>query len=284
MLNFPSRYNTNWMSTVPDQTSLAHLTVPGTHNTMAHYGGDIAECQHWLLYSQLQAGIRFLDIRCRHYRNGLPIHHGIKYQHTDFPMVLREVVRFLKDYPTEAIIMRIKKEFQSADNTRSFDETFYASTQQYMRDGWIWTRTSCVPILGDVRGKIVILQDFRGSSYGLDYNGDMFSVEDHWKVPTILDVHIGRKWQHVKSKLDVSGQDEQSSVMYITYTSGTSFWAWPKAVANRLNPRLQEYLQGKKPKKRYGIICMDFPTITLIEMILQCNFKTECNTISQPPQ
>lgn len=171
----------------------------------------MAECQHWLLYSQLQAGIRFLDVRCRHYRNGLPIHHGIKYQHADFPMVLREIVRFLIDYPTETIVMRIKKEFQSAENNRPFEETFQASVQQYIGDGRIWSCFSSIPILGDIRGKIVILQDFRGSAYGLDYNSDMFSIEDHWKVPTILDLHIGHKWQHVKRKLDTSGEDEGSS-------------------------------------------------------------------------
>lgn len=205
---FPSRNNTDWMSRIPDHVSLAHITIPGTHNTMAHHGGDMAECQAWLLYSQLQAGIRYLDIRCRHYRNGLPIHHGLKYQHADFPMVLRETVRFLEEYPSEAIIMRVKKEFQSAENTQPFEDTFRGCIEEYITRNRLWTDLSCIPKLGDTRGKIVILQDFRGSPLGLDYNGIFFSIEDRWKVPTLLDMHIDRKWEYVKRKLDFASENE----------------------------------------------------------------------------
>ena len=204
----PSRHNTDWMSRIPDHVSLANITIPGTHNTMAHHGGDMAECQAWLLYAQLQAGIRYLDIRCRHYRNGLPIHHGLKYQHADFPMVLRETARFLEEYPSEAVIMRVKKEFQSAENTQAFEETFWSCIEEYMASDRLWTDLTSIPKLGDTRGRIVILQDFRGSPLGLDYNGIFFSVEDRWKVPTLLDMHIDRKWDYIKRKLDIASQNE----------------------------------------------------------------------------
>lgn len=204
--NFP-----NWMSKLSDQTSVAHLTVPGTHDTMAFYGGSLIACQNWKLYSQLLGGIRLLDIRCRHFRNGLHIHHGAKYQYADFNMVLEDTLRFLTNYSTEAIFMRIKEEYAAAENSRSFEETLKLSIQQYVQNGQISSSFSSIPTLGDIRGKIVILKDFPGSAYGLNYRGNLFSIEDNYVVPTILPPDIQKKWQHVKRHLDASGDDEGSS-------------------------------------------------------------------------
>ncbi|XP_014786398.1 1-phosphatidylinositol phosphodiesterase [Octopus bimaculoides] len=264
--NFP-----NWMSTISDQTSVAHLTVPGTHNTMAFYGGSLIACQYWELYPQLLGGIRFLDIRCRHFRNGLHIHHGVKYQYADIDTVLRNSLRFLTDYPTETIFMRIKEEYETVENNRSYEETLKVSIQRYIENGRISSSFSSIPKLGDIRGKIVILQNFPGSAYGLNYNGGLFSIEDHWYVPTILYSHIEEKWQHVKRQLDTSGADEGSSVIYVTFTSGASSGAYPNAVADRINPQLENYLEEKKPKKRFGFISIDFPSSALIGKIIQCN-------------
>ncbi|CAI9736077.1 1-phosphatidylinositol phosphodiesterase-like [Octopus vulgaris] len=241
---------------------------------MSFYGGSIVECQRWELYQQLLGGIRFLDIRCRHFENGLPIHHGMKYQHANLHMVLSDTLRFLTEYPRETIFMRIKEEYEPAENNRSFEETLKVYIQQYIKDGRISSSFSSIPILGNIRGKIVILKDFPGSAYGLNYEAGLFSIEDHYDVPTLLESHIGEKWQHVKRQLDTSGEDKGSSVIYVTFTSGTSDsygLAHPNAVAGRINGRLEEYLRENKPKKRFGFIAIDFPSSALIEKIIQCN-------------
>ncbi|CAI9736076.1 1-phosphatidylinositol phosphodiesterase-like [Octopus vulgaris] len=238
---------------------------------MAFYGGNLIACQCWELYPQLLGGIRFLDIRCRHFRNGLPIHHGVKYQYADIDRVLKDTLCFLTEYPRETIFMRIKEEYEPAENTRSFEETLKVYIQQYIEDGRISSSFSSIPILGDIRGKIVILQNFPGSAYGLNYEGDLFSIEDHWNVPTILGSHIEEKWQHVKCQLDISGEDEGSSVIYVTFTSGTSGGAYPNAVAGHINWQVEKYVGENKPKKRFGIITMDFPSSAMIEKIIQCN-------------
>ena len=68
------------MGTVDESLPLWSLTIPGTHDTLARFGGDLAICQSLSLPEQLEAGVRFLDVRARHLKNKLPIHHGILYQ------------------------------------------------------------------------------------------------------------------------------------------------------------------------------------------------------------
>src|SRR5262245_8901574 len=61
---------TNWMSLIPGSTLLNQMSIPGTHDTMtAGFASNIAlapfaQTQDLELGAQLNAGIRFLDIRC----------------------------------------------------------------------------------------------------------------------------------------------------------------------------------------------------------------------------
>ena len=75
-------------------------------------------CQSLSLIVQLLVGIRFLDIRCRHYRNGLPIHHEAFFQKADLSDVLSTTVSFLSTHPSEVIFMRIKEEYDAEGNNR----------------------------------------------------------------------------------------------------------------------------------------------------------------------
>ena len=90
----PGYRNPNWMSSLPDSRPLSQLSIPGTHDTMARYGGDIAQTQSMTLSMQLQAGVRALDIRCRHINNAFAIHHGLIYQNANFDDVLSVVRDF----------------------------------------------------------------------------------------------------------------------------------------------------------------------------------------------
>jgi len=57
------------MLNVPDSTSLADMTIPGTHVSAATEtnttGADneLAICQMWPIDQQLEAGIRYFDLR-----------------------------------------------------------------------------------------------------------------------------------------------------------------------------------------------------------------------------
>lgn len=66
-----SASNPDWMMRVPDDRSLAAISIPGTHDTSAITGGAITQTQENFGNSadthlaQLNAGIRALDIRVR---------------------------------------------------------------------------------------------------------------------------------------------------------------------------------------------------------------------------
>lgn len=56
------------MSHISDDTFISAVNIPGSHESMAtlpYYGLSIPICHRWSLYEQLNAGIRFLDIRVK---------------------------------------------------------------------------------------------------------------------------------------------------------------------------------------------------------------------------
>ena len=83
-----------WMYYVNDSTSLANLTIPGSHDSGALYEpvAGTAICQNLSIREQLDIGVRYLDIRLRQYGNALVVHHGSVYQHQNFDDVLTQVI------------------------------------------------------------------------------------------------------------------------------------------------------------------------------------------------
>ena len=70
-------------------------------------------------------------------------------------------------YPGEALVIRIEKDaIFSWGNTRSFEDTMAAYAANHT--DILWTPTSQNPTLGEVRGRVVILQAFLATGvYGL---------------------------------------------------------------------------------------------------------------------
>ena len=65
-----------WMKGVPDSRSLAHMSIPGTHESCALRVLLNACCQTLSIAEQLNQGVRFLDIRCVNDKNQFSIAHG----------------------------------------------------------------------------------------------------------------------------------------------------------------------------------------------------------------
>ena len=116
----------DWMSSLNSDLFLSQFSIPGSHNSMALFEpfSRTAKTQNLSLSDQLKAGVRFVDIRCRHLDNGFVIHHGSVYQRTNFDDVLNAVTSFLNANPSESIMMSVKEEHTPSGNTRSFAQTF----------------------------------------------------------------------------------------------------------------------------------------------------------------
>ena len=164
------------MSNIPNDQSLSAVSIPGTHNTMAVYGGVYAECQTWTLAKQLRAGIRYLDVRVRHVNGNLTIHHGVSYQRAHFGQVLEGVADFLREYPSETVLMRVKEELSETND-------IYGAVVGYIEHYATWDllwHSRLVPTMGEARGKLIILQDFYGPDLGMRYGS--LDIADDWKV------------------------------------------------------------------------------------------------------
>ncbi len=152
----------NWMGSLDETKLLSEFTIPGTHETCSLHGGSITECQHLKLSEQLSAGIRAIDIRCRHFKDAFPIHHGAVYQKLNFTDVLNECKAFLDNHSTECIVMSVKNECtgetgscKDEENTRTFEDTFdWYLEQDNNKDYFLYSGdnlSDALPQLKDVR-------------------------------------------------------------------------------------------------------------------------------------
>ena len=185
-----------------DDLHISELSMPGTHDTFSKVKHSWAvHCQMMNLAQQLESGIRVLDVRCNTYDNGLQTAHGAYPDPNDllnkhtwpwFDTVLSMCVDFLSAHSQETILMRLQRNSNSGHPGHPdtfvwwFDQYInrsYKDGTQYWSD-WFWHHDESAnptnPTLGEVRGKIVLLQSFPAdSSYGVDglYGLDYMAAE-----------------------------------------------------------------------------------------------------------
>ena len=212
--------NPSWMTALNDDTLLSSLSLPGTHDSLARHGGDSAQTQSMSLSNQLESGIRVLDVRCRQNNDNFRIYHGITDQHIGFDDVLTDVIAFLKTNPNEAVFMRVKEETPRGDeNKLSFEDVFKKFWSNTSYSSYFWTGTySTTTKLSDVRGKIVVLDNFSASgTYGIHYTD--FNAQDQYVLHTNWDLY--EKWTDVKEQLAKANTDT-GTTLYINYLSAST--------------------------------------------------------------
>lgn len=193
-------YHQAWMSHVPSNFKLSYLSLPGTHDTMSRIGGDAVQTQSMDLQNQLDAGIRVLDIRIGFGGNSFGLSHNFVPQSGMFDNVLDTVINFLKSHPSETVLMRVKYEFDFGLNTRTFEQVFL-DYWNGSRSPYFWRGTNHNPPMAEIRGTIVVLQDFKANgSYGIPYSSfvtqDDYNLKDNWD--------LYRKWTEVENQLTLS--------------------------------------------------------------------------------
>lgn len=70
-----------WMKHLDNNTEVSYLSLPGTHDSGSyncHFWQlcKSSQCQSWPIIKQLQAGIRYLDLRIQIFHESLTIVHG----------------------------------------------------------------------------------------------------------------------------------------------------------------------------------------------------------------
>lgn len=257
----------DWMSSVGNDIYLHQLSIPATHDTMALYGGPLAQTQSVSLYGQLRAGIRGLDIRCRHIGDKFLIHHGPIYQQANFDHVMTCLSTFLGSNPSEVILMRLKEEHVPVNNTRTFEDTFNDYINQAKYRQYFWRGNYSLIKLGQIRGKIVLLRDFPAkNSIGIPWS--RLDLQDEYIVPTLFS--IGSKWLKVRQHLEES-KINKSTNLRANFLSGTSAAAYPLSIAKRINRYTLEWLEYNQVDT-VGLTYMDFPGEVIIQTIVNLNY------------
>jgi 1-phosphatidylinositol phosphodiesterase len=253
-----------WMGAHGDGTPLQRLTIPGTHDSGARFGGAWSECQNTTIAQQLDSGVRFLDVRCRVTGGSFAIHHGASYQNMMFGDVLVACRDFLAAHPSETVLMRVKQEYSEES-----DATFRAVFDDYLdRRGWrsLFRIGDALPLLGEARGRVVLLAD-NGGLPGLRWaDPAVFSVQDDWNA--LPDAKYPKIQAHFRAAV------AQPGPLYVNFVS-TSAYLPPRWNSDRLNPWVHGFVDSAELAGRVGlgIVPLDFPSTRagLVEALLRHN-------------
>lgn len=280
-------YTDMWMGHIPGCTTFSHVTIPGSHDSAAKDVLSIAKTQSDDIAAQLAAGIRAFDLRPRYNAKSesdillenLTIYHGGLSTGVKFKDAMDTFVTFLKNNPTETVVVRIQKE-----NSELFGSlTDYSSTWRASIRSWLQSNKDCVlpritpgMTLGSCRGKIILLSNTPYGSnsntkdcvYGglLDWSNNtqqQKSVIYHVNSTAIADATVEDAYENVSTtdkikytnaNLSAAAADA-SGGWYITYASLSGS---PESYAKTINPAVLKHVQSQTG--RLGIVLMDFAT------------------------
>ncbi|KAF2632196.1 PLC-like phosphodiesterase [Macroventuria anomochaeta] len=164
--------HSEWMETLPDTLPLSAVSIPGTHNSHTYYKAlPSVKCQSVDIKTQLENGIRFLDIRAQPTHASDPGKKHMYLVHGAFPIsltgpkyltpILETCYAFLAAHPSETILVSLKREGVGS----STDEHF----ARILQDHYIgpnaskWHTDPKIPYLGSVRGKCVLIRRYNTS-------------------------------------------------------------------------------------------------------------------------
>ena len=144
----------DWMGALPDSLPLCKLSLPGTHDSGARYGGPALQTQDADLPAQLRQGIRAFDIRLQEKDGKLGVFHSTAFQQMHWETdVLPAFLRFLREHPTEVLVVSLKREGGQAE---AFARLLAASLEEASNRAAFVEDFRPGLTLGDCRGKALL--------------------------------------------------------------------------------------------------------------------------------
>ena len=255
----------NWMKYLNDEMELKDLTIPGTHNSCALKGIFFAVNQSWSLEQQLNAGIRFFDIRLRLFYNSLRAYHGPIDQKMNFSEIIYIFSFFLKKHPSEFILMSVQKEYDDLESNRSIQEIYKDYIKDYQDIIINYQKNLYNEKVKDLRGKIIFF-DSMGKRLDLQSG---FSAQNKWIVNSSADIDTKKKY--IKQQFNRAIIYNEDINLYMNYISGSSDYLF-------VSPALIAYYTNKlvlKYEGRMGIVLCDYPGEGLIYHLISQNFSKD---------
>jgi uncharacterized protein (TIGR02145 family) len=271
--------NTSWMANIDDSRYLYEFTIPGTHDCAAdEHTSQVSEipdpivvCQDFYITNQMNLGVRCFDVRLCLNDGDLLSYHGPYYLHKNFNDLLEAALEFLAAYPTETIIFMIKQE-----HSTSSDDAFGQKVQDYLYGKspdlskfYIYNGYH-FPMLGDVRGKIVIFAryyidnnnlqglyvrwDDNTSGENVDNAAYPLWVQDHY---SLLTVPSSTKCNEIESGISFA-MNAHNNRLYLNFTSGEADLFPIYDISDVVNFNIDNYLSGNPSWNQCGVIFVNF--------------------------
>ena len=287
------------MKKINDNTNLFSLDIPGAHDCAANFIGlpKMTQCQNTDIYGLLSLGVRALDVRVAPEGNTLILVHGAHKAYAssekNSPVlkmndVIKQIKRFLSENPTETVIFQFKN-----DNEKNMELCFDIFWNSHIsKDKNLWFTENRIPMVGEVRGKIVLLRrckmylinkPYSQKTSGIDFSlwedqnkaipgadplethspdNDVFLIQDRYKYPP------RERWN--KCLKPFLGEREAFDGRYIIcYTSTAGGLMGPKKNSDYINEKFLAYSLDKD--KYYGILYFDFPTKEMTKKVIENN-------------
>lgn len=294
-----------WMRSLADSKNITELSIPGTHDSGTDGQAKLdphnpsifsvlirlvvkfaGQCQDKSIYGQLNAGVRFLDIRLKvnERTDSMEVWHGDFKMERDFDGVLSECRRFLKENPGESVLMLVVRE-GNGDLTKFRDvfERKYFDHPDYRNLWWPGTK---FPTLGQARDKIVLFKRFDFDRAGIHLNNgwsdnatferrtyanEPFKVQDRYSSRFVVagqeakDAAIGDLLDEAHN---TRNDPEKGKQLFINFAS----WDAQPIQAQTRNGYVEGRVNGFSGPTRLGVVLMDYPPDDLLRKLINKNF------------
>jgi 1-phosphatidylinositol phosphodiesterase len=270
-------WTTDWMKGVPNTVPISEVSIPGTHDSCARRATLDSICQAGSITSQLNRGIRFLDIRCDYqgaFANTyapyvfFTISHGY-FQFITFEEVQAQCIAFLLQNPSECILMNVQ---MVSGKSAQFYQKFQELIGPYKE---YWYLEDTVPTMEHCRRKIVLIRAWDANAKaGWDiptgaapcglvwagFNTNGLTQNGHFTTQNqSAFIGNGPKFELVTDYITkaVNARDGQ---IYLNFVSHDTF---PKPNADNLNPRVADWLLNSVAfGTLVGVIIIDWTSNT----------------------
>ncbi len=261
--------NADWMSNVPNNTNISKLAIPGTHDSCTNnfisfwnlfkpIVNFFGRTQSWNLTEQLEAGIRYIDLRTG--GDGI-IYHGVLQTTSTFRGAFEEMKNFLLAHKNEGLIIRAKFENVSF----CIDDCVETEVRSVLNDYKEFLYLSkTIPTMEQLRGKMFIMVNYE---YGeaFDWNRDRFQLQDYYDLQGTIDEAYERKKNLIQEYMNLSLKENSGMIINHCSAAGNHLLVSIKNIADAMN-------EIPYTRENYaGIIVLDYPSEDLVNRIIAKN-------------
>ena len=256
----------DWMKRISSDLPVSMVSIPATHDAGTALGNfGSTRCQILNIPAQLAVGVRGFDIRLRLVGSDLGVYHSEESQKLKFDAVMGAFKSFLHDHPSELIIMRVREEAKAIRPNGTFADAFLHHIAPYKNLFYVAASRTEIPNVGQLRGKILILDNYGKLPNAVDYPNSSMRVQDDYDTDD-----MDKKYQEIVASFDAATQRKDGSIWDVNYTSSCTLKVDQLANAKAVNDKVRTYLKGKHGP--LGLVLFNFPSVDVIDSVIQSNF------------